>query len=341
MSRHHDTATDTAADADAGPLSGPLPSGPQDALRRAVRLEWITIAFLVVSVIVVGLVAGQSQAMQTAWAEDGLSLLPPVAFLVATRIIRRPPSFRHPYGHHRSIGVAHLVAGTALLLMGGILFVSSVLGLIQLEKPPVGTTVLFGHQFWAGWLMIAVMIPTAIIPVILGRLKIRLAEELHDKVLRADADMNKADWSTAVATIIGVLGIGVGWWRMDAAAAIVVSASIVYDGITNVKAAVEDLTDTRATHFDDSEEHPLIDEAEDLARSVPWVRQAAARVRDQGHVFHVEMFVIPQPGQDPTLEQLMALRRRLLDIHWKLHDVAVIPVASLPGYLLADEPRLT
>ena len=53
------------------------------------------------------------------------------------------------------------------------------------------------------------------------------------------------------------------------------------------------------------------------------------------------MFVIPQPGQDPTLEQLMTLRRRLLDIHWKLRDVAVIPVASLPGYLLADEPRLT
>lgn len=325
-------------DADAGPLGGPLPEKPQQALARAIRLEWITVGFVLVSLVAVGLVAGQSQAMQAAWAEDALSLLPPVAFLIAARIIRIRPSIRRPYGHHRSIGVAHLVAGTALLLMGGILLISSLLGLISLEKPPVGTTVLFGHQFWAGWLMIAVMIPTAVVPVVLGRMKLRLAEELHDKVLRADADMNKADWSTAVATIIGVLGIGVGLWWLDGVAAILVAASIVFDGVTNVRAAVEDLTDTRATRFDDSEEHPLIDEAEETVRAIPWVRQAAARVRDEGHVFHVEMFVIPEPGQDPDVAQLMEARRKILDLHWKLHDVAVIPVGSIPGYLLADEP---
>ena len=324
-------------DADAGPLGGPLPEKPQQALARAIRLEWITVGFVLDSLVAVGLVAGQSQAMQAAWAEDALSLLPPVAFLIAARIIRIRPSIRRPYGHHRSIGVAHLVAGTALLLMGGILLISSLLGLISLEKPPVGTTVIFGRQFWAGWLMIAVMIPTAVIPVILGRMKLKLAEELHDKVLRADADMNKADWTTAVATIIGVLGIGVGLWWLDSAAAILVAGSIVFDGVTNVKAAVGDLTDTRATRFDDSEEHPLIHEAEDIIRAIPWVRQAAARVRDQGHVFHVEMFVIPEPGQDPSLAQLMEARRQILDLHWKLHDVAVIPVGSLPGYLLADE----
>lgn len=323
--------------ADAGPLGGQLPEKPQEALTRATRLEWITIVFLIVSVIAVGMVAGQSQAMQAAWVEDSLSLLPPIAFLIAVRVIRLQPSLRHPYGHHRSIGVAHLVAGTALLMMGSLLLFTSLMGLISLEKPPVGTTVLFGHQFWAGWLMISVMLPTAIVPVILGRMKLKLAEELHDKVLRADADMNKADWSTAVATIIGVLGIGVGLWWLDSAAAILVAGSIVFDGVTNVKAAVGDLTDTRATRFDDSEEHPLIHEAEDIIRAIPWVRQAAARVRDQGHVFHVEMFVIPEPGQDPSLAQLMEARRQILDLHWKLHDVAVIPVGSLPGYLLADE----
>lgn len=323
--------------ADAGPLGGQLPEKPQEALTRAIRLEWITIVFLIVSVIAVGMVAGQSQAMQAAWVEDSLSLLPPIAFLIAVKVIRLQPSLRHPYGHHRSIGVAHLVAGTALLMMGSILLFTSLMGLISLEKPPVGTTVLFGHQFWAGWLMIAVMLPTAIVPVILGRMKLKLAEELHDKVLRADADMNKADWSTAVATIIGVLGIGVGLWWLDAVAAILVASSIVFDGVTNVRAAIGDLTDARATHFDNSEAHPLIKEAEEATRTLPWVRQAAARVRDQGHVFHVEMFLIPEPGQDPTVEQLMAVRQQLLGLHWKIHDVAVVPVGSIPGYLLADE----
>lgn len=73
--------------------------------------------------------------MRAAWLEDMLAFLPPIAFLVATRLIRRHPSPKHPYGHHRAIGVAHLVAATALLIMGGFLIYSSVMSLISVEKP--------------------------------------------------------------------------------------------------------------------------------------------------------------------------------------------------------------
>ena len=45
----------------------------------------------------------------------------------------------------------------------------------------------------------------------MGRIKLRYAEQLSDKVLRADADMNKADWLTGLATAVGVLGIGLGF----------------------------------------------------------------------------------------------------------------------------------
>ncbi|AGF71315.1 cation transporter [Corynebacterium halotolerans] len=309
-----------------------LPEEQREALRKAIRLEWITIGVLAVTVALVGLVAGQSQAMRAAWLEDMLSFLPPIAFLIATRVIRIGPNMRHPYGHHRSIGVAHLVAATALLIMGGFLIFNSVMSLVNVEKPPVGLTVLFGQEIWAGWLMVIVMAASGIPPVILGRMKMKLAEPLHDKVLYADADMNKADWSTALATIIGVLGIGIGLWWMDAVAAIVVAVSIIADGVRNLIAAVEDLTDTRAMTFDEKE-HPLIDEIEDITRAMPWVAEADARVRDQGHVFHVEMFVVPKPGQDPTVEQLHDLRETLHDVDWKVHDVAVVPVPEIPVYL--------
>ena len=66
-----------------------LPARQRDLMRRAIRLEWITLAFKVVTIPLVGIVAGQSQAMKTAWYEDILELLPPVAFLVAARTIRR------------------------------------------------------------------------------------------------------------------------------------------------------------------------------------------------------------------------------------------------------------
>lgn len=312
-----------------------IPTGTdyEHLIRKAKRLEWITIAAVALTVVLVGLVAGQSQAMRAAWFEDILAFLPPVAFLIALRFIRRDPDARFPYGQHRAIGVGHLVAATALLMMGGMLIFNSTMALVNGERPPIGITVAFGHDIWAGWLMIAAMTVTGIAPVILGRIKLRLAEQLHDKLLRADADMLKADWSTALATIIGVLGIGVGLWWMDSVAAILVSLSILYDGVTNLRAAVRDLMDARATRFDNSAEHPLIDATEARAHTLPWVADAGARVRDQGHVFHVELFVTPHAGREPSLVQLSDLQAEIEGLDWKIGDVVIIPVLEVPAHI--------
>ena len=107
------------------------------------------------------------------------------------------------------------------------------------EHPPIGTVHLLGQTFWAGWLMIAAMVYTGIGPFVLGRLKLPLAEELHDKVLYADAEMQKADWMTAAGTIAGVLGIGIGLWWADSAAACSSPRSIVRDGWRNLHHAVQ------------------------------------------------------------------------------------------------------
>lgn len=313
-----------------------LPDEHGAMLRKAVRLERITLVVLAVTVALVGVVAGQSQAMKTAWFEDLLSFLPPIAFLVATRVIKKKPDAEHPYGHHRAIGVGHVVAGAALLAMGSFLLIGSLIGLINQEKPPIGSVVLFGHSIWLGWLMVAVMAVTGIGPVILGRMKKKLAVPLQDKVLHADADMNKADWMTSLSTIVGVLGIGIGWWWMDAVAAIAVSFSIVWDGITNLRTAVRDITDARATDLD-GDPHPCIAHIEETARAVVWVDKAAARVRDEGHVFHVELFVVPRRGEDPDVDKLRELRDVLHALDHKVHDVVVAPVHSIPVYLTEEE----
>lgn len=306
-----------------------LPEKQSEILRKAIRLEWISVVVLTVIIVMVGLVMGQSQAMRVAWVEDILGLLPPVAFLVATRVIRRAPSRDHPYGHHRAIGVGHLVSAVALFFMGAFLLVDSAIGLLMVDKPPIGIMVLFGYDVWAGWPMVVAMLVAVPPMVVLGRMKLKLAEELHDKVLFADADMMKADWMTGLATVVGVLGIGMGFWWADAAAAIVVSASIVKDGVTNVRAAVTGLTDARAKTFDDKEPHPLTVEVEQKARQAPWVREARARVRDEGHVFHVEMFVVPLLGMDPSPAQIVELRTMLEDLDWKVHDVVVAVVDEI------------
>ncbi|WP_314038563.1 cation transporter [Dietzia sp. CH92] len=312
-----------------------LPDEQRAALRRAVRLEWITIAVLAGTVAAVYAVSGQSQAMKAAWIEDSLSFLPPIAFLVALRVSRIPPSARFPYGRHRAVGIGHLVAGVSLLVMGAFLIVDSGTGLVAGERPPMGVVEIGGRVVWVGWLMVAVMAASVVGPFILGRMKAAPAEALHDKVLYADADMNRADWKTGLATIVGVLGIGMGLWWADAVAALVVSVSIVRDGWSNVRGAIEGLADARPTRYDGTDPHPLVHRIDDLLAGVDWAVDRGARVRDEGHVFHVEAFLVPADGQEVTVARLAEVRRQLSQLSWKIEDVVVTVV---PEVLDAHRP---
>ncbi|WP_461021498.1 cation transporter [Thalassiella azotivora] len=316
-----------------------MPDEVQGALRRAVHLEWWTIGFLVTAVALMYAVMGSSQAMKAAWAEDLLSFIPPLAFLVAIRVARRRPSEGHPYGYHRSVGVGHLVAATALLGMGTFLVYDSATGLLSAEHPPVGVMVVLGQPVWSGWLMIAVLAYTAVPPVLLGRAKLPLAEQLHDRVLYADADMNKADWMTAVGGIAGVVGIGLGLWWADAVAALFISVSILRDGVRNLRTAVTALMDASARTVDGGRPHPLVDAVDEVLCRESWVERARSRVRDEGHVFHVESFVVPVRGYRPTLAELDALREKALDLDWKVQDMVVVAVEELPAEMLPSVHR--
>ncbi|MFT7836057.1 cation transporter [Saccharothrix sp. BKS2] len=92
-----------------------LPPDKAALHRRAVRLEWWTIAFFAAAVALLAATLGQSQAMKAAWIEDMLGLVPPAAFLLAARYRNRPPNARFPYGYHRSVSVAFLAGSVALL----------------------------------------------------------------------------------------------------------------------------------------------------------------------------------------------------------------------------------
>nr|MDQ2698789.1 cation transporter [Actinomycetota bacterium] len=212
-----------------------IPPREAQALRKAVAWEWATIGYTAMTIAVVAFVVGNSQAMRTAWIEDMLSLLPQISFLIAVIYMRRSPTRRFPYGLQRGMDVGHLVAGVALLVIGVNLAIESITGLIAAEHATIGTVQLFGRTIWLGWLMVAVMTIIAIGPFIYGRAKLKLAPLLHNKLLYADADMAKADWHTNAASVIGVLGIGVGLWWLDGVAALFISCGIVWDGVKNTR----------------------------------------------------------------------------------------------------------
>jgi cation diffusion facilitator family transporter len=306
-----------------------LPPDKQAMHRRAVRLEWLTILFFVCAVVLLGVTLGQSQAMKAAWIEDMLGLVPPIAFLVAARFRTRPPNDDFPYGYHRSVSVGFLAASFALLVLGGYVVYDSIVRLIKGERAPIGLMELFGHRFWLGWLMIGVLLITIVPAVLLGRAKQPIARGLHDKVLFADAEMNRADWLTAAAGVLGILGIGAGLWWADAVAAALIGADILRDGFRSTRAAAANLMDNRPRVVDGREPHPLPGQLLVAVRDHEWIADAWLRIREEGHVFAGELLVVPVEGTDRLVERLETLGEWVRAFDWRMHDLVVAPVSRI------------
>lgn len=309
-----------------------LPHEQKQLMRRAAKLEWISIGYAACTIALVALVVGNSQAMRTAWIEDMLSVLPQLAFLIALRCTGKTRKPSHPYGYHRSMGAGHLVAGVALLVVGAMLAFESMSALVKAEHPTIGTVNLFGQTIWQGWPMILVMTVIVVPAVILGRLKIKVAEPLHNKLLYADSKMAKADWQTNAASIVGVAGIGLGIWWLDSVAALVISIGILKDGWDSTRSATSDLLDSRASGLDSTDPHPLVLRIEEHLARIDWVREAAVRARELGQVQHIEVFVVPRSDK-VDVKQVAGICAELEELDWQAYDVVVIPVESIPEHL--------
>jgi divalent metal cation (Fe/Co/Zn/Cd) transporter len=295
---------------------------------KARRLEWFTLGYMVSALVLVYFALGDSQAMKAAWLEDMLSLVPPAAFLIAAHYRHRAPTEQMEWGYHRAISVGYLAGSIAIVALGLFILIDSGHKLIVAEHPSIGLVELFDWHFWQGWLMLAVLVYTGIPPVILGLMKKPLAEKLHDKVLYADAEMNRADWMTASAAAVGVIGIGFGIWWLDSVAAIVIALDVVRDGARYTGRAVLNLMDARPRTYDEKKPHPLKLQVEKRLVEMDWVEEAVVRMREMGHVFEIQAFVVPA-REDRLVEDVEKTIEALGELDWKAHDVVVSPVRSL------------
>lgn len=314
------------------------PADIEKKLRKAERLEWISIGVLLSIVVVMYLSMGSSQAMRTAWIEDVLSLVAPISFLVAARIERKKPNPDFPYGHFRADMLAFLVAAAALTLIGLYTLYDALSGLIRQEHPTIGLITLFGWQIWMGWVMIAALTYSVVPIIILGRMKLPLARELHEKVLYTDADTNKADWMTGIAAMFGVLGIGLGWWWADGVAASLIALNIVYDGISNLHSSFADLLDRRPMTIEKDRPDPAVDAVRESLAKLPWVRAVDLRVHEEGETFRGEAFIVPfEPYL--TLDQIQEAEHAALNSNWRLAELTITGVPSLDADDDSDDSK--
>ncbi len=312
-----------------------FPPDKVPALRRALRLEWLSLLFFLSAIAFTALVMGQSQAMKTTLVDDILGLIPPIAVLIAARVRRRNASTAYPYGYHRCVTIAFLVAAVSLLALGLLLIVDGGQALILAEHPTIGTTLLLGHPLWLGWLMIAALLWSSVPTIFLGRAKARLALQLHDKALHSDAMMNKADWMSGLAAVLGIIGIGLGYWWTDAVAGILIALDITHDGWKNLRAVIADLLDRKPRLVDDRGWDPLPEALERALAQLPWVRHASVRLRENGHVFFGEADLVPIDEAEP-LRRIREARARAHELDWRLKDLCIQLVAQ-PDEPCSDE----
>jgi divalent metal cation (Fe/Co/Zn/Cd) transporter len=307
-----------------------FPPEVERSYRQARRLAWVTVAYISSAAAALYLTMGSSQAMRSSFFEDVVSIVPALAFLVGTAVARRRPDATVPYGTHRATSIAYLTASLALCGMGVFLLTEAALKVLSSQKTTIGGYDLFGHVVWAGWPMLAAIAYSAVPSVLLGRAKLKLAPKIHDKVLFADAQMMKADWMAESATAVGVLGVGFGLWWLDPLAAALVSADILKDGASNLKTAVLDLVGRRPEKTDQSGPEDLPDRLRDLLVGLDWVADAQVRLREEGHIFLGEAFVVPHPGTTRLTRRIAEAAEAASRLDWRMHELAIMPVERLP-----------
>jgi len=276
-------------------MSEPAPPEIAADIKKTGRLAWWTIAWMISIIVVMGLVMGSSQAMKTAFIEDMLSIIPSIALLIALRLEHKEPNARFPWGYDRVHSLAFLIAAVALTAMGAVLLIESLITLAMQEHVTIPTVQLFGQQIWLGWLMIGALAYSTIPPLILGRMKHPLARRTHDMVLHTDAKMQKADWMTGLAGIAGILGIGMGYWWADAAAAALISLSILDDGIRALRSSAAELVDAVPRALGSSK---MAEDAKELYEELKrrWP-DGDVRLRESGRYIRAEVVGVGSPGE--------------------------------------------
>jgi divalent metal cation (Fe/Co/Zn/Cd) transporter len=226
------------------------------------------------------------------------------------------------------VRIGFLTGAVALLGFGIYLLGDSLLKLIEAKHPTIQTIGWFGTREWLGWLMIAALTYSVIPPFVLGRMKLPLARELHDKVLQVSATLDKGDWLAGLAGLFGILGIAYGLWWADGAAAAFISVEIIKDGWENLKNAVEQLMNKRPSDVETKEHDPVVDKLQEALQKLEWVQEARVRLREQGDILTGEAFLQVRDDHD-LLARLEQARDIAGSIGWRMHDAQAIPVRTL------------
>ena len=248
--------------------------------------------------IIVGVWTGSLGILAEA-AHSGLDLVAAGLTFLAVRLAGRPADRTHLYGHGKIENLSAL-AETLLLLLTCVWIVWEAVHRLRFHRAAVEVTV------WS----LAVMLTSIAVDVSRSRMLARVARKFHSQALEADALHFQTDvWSSSVV-IAGLLAVKAGLWWADAAAALGVSAVVVWVSLKLGRRTVDALLDTAPAGME-----------ERIAAAVAHVEGVRnchqLRVRYSGPVLFIDLHVLVDGQQ--TLTQAHHLTEA---IEAAIHEIA-------------------
>ena len=279
-------------------MSARLTSAETAALTRRVTLLSVATAIILVSLKMAAWIASDSTAMLASMADSGLDLVASLVTFFAVRYAAAPPDAEHRFGHGKAEAFASLV-------QAGLVFASAAL----IAREAVGDLVTPHPLQQEGW-AVGVMVVSIGLTLLLLRAQTTVLRQTASVAVSGDRAHYASDLASNVVALIGIAASAwLGVNGLDAAAALVVAALLLWSAIGVFREASSQLMDHELPDDDRAEIVRLVT-ADGLLANVHQLRTRAS-----GPYIHMQMHVDLDP--DITLETahqaIVAAEKRILE----------------------------
>jgi len=217
-----------------------------------------------------------SVALLSDAAESIVNVVAANMALISLLVAVRPPDDHHQYGHAKAEYVSSATEASMIGVAGAVIIATAVNRLIHpqpLERLPLG---------------LALMAAAAVANLAVAVLLLRVSRAERSIALEASARHLLSDVLTSVGVFVGVALVAwTGWTPLDALAAMVVGANIIWMGIALYRRSISGLMDVRLPVDDEAKIRAIFD-----AHSDEIVEYHAMRTRQAGATRFLDLHLV-------------------------------------------------
>ncbi|MBU1136027.1 MAG: cation diffusion facilitator family transporter [Nanoarchaeota archaeon] len=187
---------------------------------------------LAIGKIIVGFLAGATSVFAEG-IHSGMDVISSGVSLIGIKISKKPVDKKHPYGHYKFEVLSGLIITIILFLTGAFIVFDS---FREFQNP---------SPIKVGYLVLGVMLISAIINEIMARVKIHYGKKENSISLLSDGVHSRVDVWTSIAVLIGLF-LTKYWIYADSLLAFLIGLYIIKESFSLGKEATDSLLDVSA-----------------------------------------------------------------------------------------------